>query len=178
MADVELAPMRSFDEFIRESRFELPDFSNQQRWMNRVVNNLLYFQTNYLLSCLLAFTLATLLSPGKMLLGLVAIAIKICAGLYFVSKPKADVDTLLKKHPYAILASVAYFCFIFLAGIGRVLLLGIALPATLVLIHASLRLRGVKNKVANMAQSLGVARRTPMAILLNTCGIEPIKKNM
>jgi len=57
------------------------------------------------------------------------------------------VDTLLKKHPYAILASVAYFCFIFLAGIGRVLLLGIALPATLVLIHASLRLRGVKNKV-------------------------------
>ena len=44
--------------------------------MNRVVNNLLYFQTNYLLSCLLAFTLATLLSPGKMLLGLVAIAIK------------------------------------------------------------------------------------------------------
>ena len=57
-------------------RFELPDFSNQQRWMNRVVNNLLYFQTNYLLSFLLAFTLATLLSPGKMLLGLVAIAIK------------------------------------------------------------------------------------------------------
>ena len=36
-------------------RFEVPDTSDPGRWTNRVVNNLLYYQTNYFVSALIVF---------------------------------------------------------------------------------------------------------------------------
>ena len=39
------------------SRFEVPDISNPDKWANRVVNNLLYYQTNYFISALIIFSL-------------------------------------------------------------------------------------------------------------------------
>ena len=36
-------------------RFELPDTNDPGRWTNRVVNNLLYYQTNYFVSALVIF---------------------------------------------------------------------------------------------------------------------------
>ena len=36
-------------------RFELPDTNDPGRWTNRVVNNLLYYQTNYLVLVLVIF---------------------------------------------------------------------------------------------------------------------------
>ena len=38
-------------------RFEVPDISQPDKWGNRVVNNLLYYQTNYFISALLIFSL-------------------------------------------------------------------------------------------------------------------------
>ena len=35
----------------------MPDISNPDKWANRVVNNLLYYQTNYFISALLIFSL-------------------------------------------------------------------------------------------------------------------------
>ena len=47
---LQLAPLRPIDDFILGSaRFQLPNFSDWEKWGNRVVKNLLYYQTNYLL---------------------------------------------------------------------------------------------------------------------------------
>lgn len=49
MEEVKLPPLRSLDDFIlASSRFGFPDFQNKERWNNRIVQNLLYYQTNYM----------------------------------------------------------------------------------------------------------------------------------
>ena len=68
---VEAAPFRELDEFLfSKARFESPNFNNPDKWFNRIVNNLLYYQTNYFLSALVIFLLMTVLKPLDMLLGL------------------------------------------------------------------------------------------------------------
>lgn len=53
MADVQPPPLRSLDDFLLSSaRFALPDVRDLDRWNNRIINNLLYYQSNYLLSAL------------------------------------------------------------------------------------------------------------------------------
>lgn len=47
---LQLAPLRTLDDFIMGSaRFQLPNFSDFEKWGNRVVKNLCYYQTNYLI---------------------------------------------------------------------------------------------------------------------------------
>lgn len=56
MAKVELAPLRSWDDFFPGSeRFAKPDFGDMARWNNRVVSNLLYYQSNYLVLAIAVF---------------------------------------------------------------------------------------------------------------------------
>lgn len=38
----------------------MPDMSDTGKWANRVVNNLLYYQTNYFISALIIFSLIRL----------------------------------------------------------------------------------------------------------------------
>ena len=42
------------------NRFEVPDTNDTGRWTNRVVNNLIYYQTNYFVSALIVFSLIRL----------------------------------------------------------------------------------------------------------------------
>lgn len=45
-----MAPLRAWDDFFPGSdRFALPDLKDISKWNNRVVSNLLYYQTNYLM---------------------------------------------------------------------------------------------------------------------------------
>ncbi|KMQ93851.1 pra1 family protein 3 [Lasius niger] len=54
--DLELPPLRSLDDFLLESaRFQLPNLKDLEKWGNRVVNNLLYYQTNYLFMSVIIF---------------------------------------------------------------------------------------------------------------------------
>ncbi len=58
MENVEVAPFRSLDDFILESaRFQVPDIKDPNRVANRIINNLLYYQTNYFLLTVIAFLL-------------------------------------------------------------------------------------------------------------------------
>ena len=58
MAEVELAPLRPIADFLLDAaRFQLPQFNDNDKWTNRVLNNLLYYQSNYFLSALLIFLL-------------------------------------------------------------------------------------------------------------------------
>lgn len=56
--DVELPPLRPLNDFILEgARFQVPDTKDLERVANRVINNLLYYQTNYILMAVLVFLL-------------------------------------------------------------------------------------------------------------------------
>lgn len=53
---VELPPLRSLDDFILESaRFQIPNVKDLDKWGNRVVQNLLYYQTNYFMMSIIIF---------------------------------------------------------------------------------------------------------------------------
>ena len=53
--EMEIAPLRSIDDFIlSKARFQLPNLNDSNKWPNRVINNLMYYQTNYfLLNCVI-----------------------------------------------------------------------------------------------------------------------------
>ncbi|KAG2471429.1 PRAF3 protein, partial [Polypterus senegalus] len=56
MAGLEFAPLRQWDDFFPGTdRFAKPDFGDMAKWNNRVVSNLLYYQTNYLVASLVVF---------------------------------------------------------------------------------------------------------------------------
>lgn len=92
---MEIAPLRSLDDFIlSKARFQLPNLNDSNKWPNRVINNLLYYQTNYfLLNCVIF-------------------------GGVLLYKPK------------------------------RIITDGVLLPMMLNFLHASFRMRNVKNKLA------------------------------
>lgn len=49
MSEVRLPPLRALDDFaLGSARLAAPDPCDPQRWCHRVINNLLYYQTNYL----------------------------------------------------------------------------------------------------------------------------------
>jgi len=201
--DLEMAPLRNLDEFILgESRFEVPDISNPDKWANRVVNNLLYYQTNYFISALIIFSLISFLHPGKMLLGMITVGI-IFGALYYFAHTQVQVKTLKKNHPAVVM--VATFCFayfmVYQFGCILVFLSGVIFPFLFMIVHASLRLRNAKNKanaakgafwkkigkekvveeveeVTNVAETLGLGKKTPMGIFLDEFGIEPEVKYM
>ena len=93
-AETELAPLRSLDDFILSqsrlnlmhilseikasnpcSRFQVPEYQNIDKFRNRIVSNLIYYQTNYALSSVLLFSLITFLNPFKMFLGMSTMAL-------------------------------------------------------------------------------------------------------
>ena len=58
MSKVDIAPFQSLDEFILDtSRFGLPNYGDPEKWANRIINNLLYFQTNYIMLAIIIFAL-------------------------------------------------------------------------------------------------------------------------
>lgn len=64
-------PLRPLDEFILSgARFQLPQLDDFEKWGNRVVKNLLYYQTNYFVLAAVVFTLIGLFHPGKICLGI------------------------------------------------------------------------------------------------------------
>jgi hypothetical protein len=180
MNEVEVAPLRSLDEFIMgESRFQMPDINNPEKWINRIVNNLLYYQTNYFISAIIIFLLIGFLHPGKMFLGILTMAI-LFGLLYYFSSTQVQLKTLKKNHPAVVMLgtfSVGYFV-IYMMGCILVFLSGVILPFIFMVVHASLRLRNIKNKVSNVAETLGMGKKTPMGIFLDEFGIEPEIKYM
>jgi hypothetical protein len=77
---------------------------------------------------------------------------------------------------------VATFCLgwflVYQFGCILVFLSGVILPVLFIIVHASLRLRNAKNKVTNVAETLGLGKKTPMGIFLDEFGIEPEVKYM
>jgi len=48
MVDFQPPPFRTLDDFLLcSARLSVPDVRNLDRWNNRIINNLLYYQSNY-----------------------------------------------------------------------------------------------------------------------------------
>ena len=89
---MEFAPLRTFEDFVLTTNrfqvknqklilfkilcendlnfFQLPKFNDEERWFNRIVYNLMYYQTNYLLSAIFIFFLVLTWRPQEMIVGL------------------------------------------------------------------------------------------------------------
>ncbi|XP_058796377.1 PRA1 family protein 3-like [Phymastichus coffea] len=166
--DLELPPLRSINDFILESaRFQIPNVKDLDKWGNRVVNNLLYYQTNYFFTSAVIFILVGLIHPMKMLVGMVVSGLTILAFAYISTEGRA-VHNFKKKYPGAgILLMLMAGCILtYTLGSLLVFLLGILLPFSVIFVHASLRQRNLKNKVVNKIEGIGL-KRSPMGIFLN-----------
>merc|ERR1711934_1312008 len=168
-------PLRSMDDFIlAKSRFQVPEYQNMQKFQNRIVSNLIYYQTNYAISALGIFGLITFMNPFKMSIGILTMAL-IFGHLYYLDASQIQVKKVKNEHPTLVMLGTflaAYF-FIHLSGCVMVFICGVLLPIKFTILHAALRLRNMKNKMASMAEIAGVGKKTPMAVILAEWGIEP-----
>lgn len=175
-SELELAPLRSWDDFLANSaRFQIPNYREPERWTNRVMQNLLYYQSNYFVSAVIIFTVVGITHPQKFLCGMAALA-ALFAVFYYVSNQKAMASRFRRDHPLlslTIIFSGGYFIMLQLGSV-MVFVFGICLPLLVVLIHASLRLRNIRNKLTNRIESAGL-RRSPMGLFLDELGLESDK---
>ncbi|KAJ1519981.1 hypothetical protein ONE63_004213 [Megalurothrips usitatus] len=168
--EVKMAPLRPLDDFLLNSaRYQLPNFSDLEKWGNRVTNNFLYYQTNYFLLAIMIFLLVAVIHPVEMLSGITAMGLAFGVFYYFTnSKPGAD--QFKKEHPLVsvlIMLTAGYFIVYMIGGIV-VFVFGTLLPIFVAFIHASLRMRTIKNKIVNKIEGLDVFQKTPMGLFLDT----------
>jgi len=151
----------------------VPDINQAERCFNRIISNLLYYQTNYFLSSLIIFLLVTFLHPQQMALGIILLSCLV-GGLYYLQQQQAAVMRFKRDHPVLsmiLMVTIFHYLAYKFASI-IVILMGIALPVTFVIVHAALRLRNVKNKLVNASEAIGLSKQTPMAFILQEIGIE------
>lgn len=173
MSEVRLPPLRALDDFVLgPARLAVPDPCDPQRWCHRVINNLLYYQTNYLLCFGFTLAVAGYMSPQHTLLGTLTMVAALGI-LTWAAESRAAIRRCRRNHPAACMAVVlaVSLLVLWLAGGAYTFLLGIATPVLLILVHASLRLRNLKNKIENKIESIGL-KRTPMGLILEALGQE------
>ncbi|KAJ3639953.1 hypothetical protein Zmor_003279 [Zophobas morio] len=172
-SDFEIAPLRSLDDFLLESaRFQIPNVNDLEKWGKRVSSNLLYYQSNYFLMSLIIFVIVGVIHPTKMACGFLVTAIIFMVFSYITNERFAAAQ-FKKKHPIISLLLILSGCY-FVAYMLKSLLVfmfGILLPISATFIHASLRLRNIKNKIVNRVENLGL-KRTPMGIFLEELGLD------
>lgn len=167
MAKVELTPLRSWDDFFPGSdRFGKPDVKDMARWSNRVVSNLLYYQTNYLVVAVAVFLIMGFMNPLGMFTALAVVSGAVLSSVW-AGDNRNVLSNFRRQNPGAFLiAVVVASCFlIFMLGSVMVLVWAVTLPLALILAHASFRLRNMKNKLGNTIECAGL-KRSPMGILL------------
>ncbi|KHN73043.1 PRA1 family protein 3 [Toxocara canis] len=171
--DLEIPPMRSFNEFIAEkARFEMPPFRDLPRWNNRILSNLLYFQTNYFAITLVLVVLSSVLHASDTIIGLSAIAL-FGAAVTFSLSSHPSLAQARREHALATLGGfvIASYYFIYTIGSVIVVLFTLAVPLLFVMLHASVRLRNLKAKINHQLERVGL-KKTPMARFLELIGVD------
>ncbi|KAK5873013.1 hypothetical protein PBY51_013661 [Eleginops maclovinus] len=171
MAKVELTPLRSWSDFFPGSeRFSKPDDKDPARWNNRVVSNLLYYQTNYIAIELLRSRDFWCLNPEGMFAAL-ALVSAVFLGSVWAAENQDAMSSFKRVNPVAFGIGLAVTSYILICMLGSVIwfLSAIILPLALILAHASYRLRNMKNKVENKIEAVGL-KRSPMGIFLQALG--------
>ncbi|XP_026097275.1 PRA1 family protein 3-like isoform X1 [Carassius auratus] len=172
MAGMELAPFRPWgDLFPGVDRFSKPEVSDLSKWNNRVISNLLYYQTNYFAAAvvfiLMVGDVCRCLNPLGMFLGGAVVAL-VFMGSVWAGENKAVIKNFKKRNPTLFVVGVLGISYFLLSLCGGVMvfLFGITFPMLLILIHASVRLRSMKNKLENKIEGVGL-KKTPMGVILD-----------
>lgn len=168
---VELTPLRTWDDFFPGSdRFAKPDTRDLAKWNNRVVSNLLYYQTNYLALAVVVFLVVGFLNPLGMFVAM-AVVSGVFVGSVWAGENKAVINNFKRQNPtaFVIAVMVASYFVISILGSVMVFMSAVTLPLSLILAHASFRLRNMKNKLENKIEGAGL-KRSPMGILLEALG--------
>ncbi|XP_067408406.1 PRA1 family protein 2 [Emydura macquarii macquarii] len=173
MSEVRPPPLRPLADFLLgPARLAAPDPRDPQRWKHRVINNLLYYQSNYGLGLGLALLLGGYFRPLQTLLSGSTVTL-IFVAFVWAAENKAPIRRFRRGYPggsFLAMLGGAYGL-VSLLGSSGVFLLTVALPISVILIHASFRLRNLKNKIENKIESIGL-KRTPMGLLLEALGQE------
>jgi len=163
--DLKLEQLRTLDDFLLQSaRFQVPaDFT---RLRKRIKANLVYYQSNYFVLLLVVFLLFGLLRPKEMILGTAITALLII----LITQVELFRD-IQRQYPVLSVLFVVLVTYLFLMLLGSVMvfLVAVAVPVGLTILHASLRTRNIRNKLANQMDRVGL-RRTPMGLLLDELG--------
>nr|XP_057912414.1 ADP-ribosylation factor-like 6 interacting protein 5a [Doryrhamphus excisus] len=171
MAKAEVAPLRPWDDFFPGwERFAKPDTRDMAKWNNRVVSNLLYYQTNYLLLAVGVFLIVGFLNPLGMLTAM-AVVSGVFVGSVWAGENRAVINNFKRQNPTVFVGAVMVASYMLISLIGSVMVFmtAITLPLTLTLAHSSFRLRNMKNKLENKIECAGL-KRSPMGILLEILG--------
>lgn len=175
----QLAPLRSVNDFLLESaRFQLPNVQDFEKWGNRVVKNLLYYQTNYFLMSGAVFLLIGLIHPYKIVLGVMFIMAMLYVFIkYFSDQARSSLHAAVNPQQpakWAVLGGVigCSYLILYLFDAVLIVMFAILLPFSLTFVHASLRLRNIKNKITNTIEIVGV-KQSPMGQFLEAMGLMP-----
>lgn len=146
------APFRSLDDFILSqsrlgdmtvppentknliSRFQVPEYQNMDKFRNRVVSNLIYYQTNYAVLSLIFFTLVTYMNPLKMMLGILTITLckllviflfclvhiycAVFCLLYYCDASQEQVKQMKREHPTLVMMATFLTAYFFIYQVG------------------------------------------------------------
>ncbi|XP_029974153.1 PRA1 family protein 3 [Salarias fasciatus] len=167
-ANMELAPLRPWDDFFPGTdRFTKPEFGDLTKWNNRVISNLMYYQTNYFVVALVVFLIVGFMNPFGMFLG-GTVVILVFMGSVWAGENQAVIKNFKKKSPtlFVIVVMVTSYFLLSLCGGVMVFIFGITFPLLLILIHASLRLRNMKNRLENKIEGVGL-KKTPMGVIMD-----------
>ncbi|XP_029550480.1 PRA1 family protein 3-like [Salmo trutta] len=171
MTKVELTPLRPWDDFFPGSdRFAKPDVRDLPKWNNRVVNNLLYYQTNYLAMAVMVFVIVGFLNPMEMFMGMAVVSL-VFLGSVWAGENKAMIKDFKRQNPTLFVMAVmlaSYFLMSLFNGV-MVFMFGITFPLLLIFAHASFRLRNMKNKLENKMEGAGL-KKSPIGIVLDALG--------
>ncbi|KAI0987028.1 hypothetical protein GJ496_006102 [Pomphorhynchus laevis] len=167
---IQFPALRSFNDFLLDARWSMPDFNDLNKINNRVLNNLLYYQTNYFLMGFIMFLCVGYNRPYDFIFGLACLMTLVMAFIYY-SKNNQFINDLKQGRPLFVsgilLMSSLLICYTI--GYMLIFLLGIFLPISCIFIHSLLRMRNITNKIANRMEKLGLAT-TPMGIFLEAVG--------
>ncbi|XP_054465270.1 PRA1 family protein 3-like [Anoplopoma fimbria] len=177
-AKMELAPLRPWDDFFPGmDRYAKPEFGDLTKWNNRVISNLLYYQTNYFAVAAVVFLIVGFLNPFGMFLG-GAVVTLVFGGSVWAGENQTMVKNFKMKNPTLFIIGVMITSYFLLSLCGGVMvfIFGITFPLLLILIHASLRLRSVKNRLENNIEGVGL-KKTPMGIIMDLLDQQEEKMN-
>lgn len=177
---VQFEPLRTMDDFLWESaRYAAPNYQNLHKWNNRVIQNLLYYQTNYLCLTLVIFAIFAVTNFSQTINILLMLLLII--GAYTIllmplqrsntgtgSPTIAELCCIIrdKSRHHMFIAAVVFALFVlYMLGAVLNMLLMVAFPISLSFLHASFRMRNVNNKMTNLFYQR--IQNTPMGILLN-----------
>ncbi|XP_055714567.1 PRA1 family protein 3 [Phlebotomus papatasi] len=169
MTDLNFAPLRDLQDFLVGASFGLPSVQDLEKWGNRVVKNLLYYQTNYFASAVLLWLLLLLLQPRQFLQAIL-VAVAAAGGMKIVTMRHGEALGGFQR----LLAVVCVISLgiLYLLELILFALLTILLPFSVIFVHASLRLRNTRSKAVNTFQ-VNQLKRTPMGIFLSAMNLVP-----